>query len=206
MLDLRWHGKHSSYRASLQARRVHRRGCCFLATTTCTSSAGFFYIPKFNQRCIKSMSILYCFPCHTNACKHFFIFQFLNQQWRDQKEQRVSVQLQKNVKMWTQRWKNLCYKLFFVLFFLICTASTDISHPANIGLITGFTIIGVILVAAIVYIFLKKKGRQLITVKLTTFENPLFFTQESKPDVVEPTTITESELTENTEQPTIIDI
>lgn len=89
--------------------------------------------------------------------------------------------------------------------FLIC-AGTDIRHPANIGLIVVFGTFGIIILAAIIYFFLKKSGRQLITNKLTTFENPLFFSRESKPDVVEPTTVTETQEKENIEHPSIIQI
>lgn len=91
------------------------------------------------------------------------------------------------------------------LFFLFICAVPYMSHRVNLGLIIGFAVIVSIFLIAI-YVFLKKRGSQLITKKLTNFENPLFFSHESKPDVVAPTAITEAEEMEKTEQPTTITI
>lgn len=92
------------------------------------------------------------------------------------------------------------------LFFLFICVVPYVIPQANLGLIIGFAVIVTVFLSSVMYIFLKKRGSQLIPKKLTHFENPVFFSHESKPDVVEPTTITESEETENTEQPSIIQI
>lgn len=92
------------------------------------------------------------------------------------------------------------------LFFLFPCAVPDLGHPANLALIIGFAVIVAIFLTSGIYVFVKKRGSQIITKKLTNFENPLFVTQESKPDVVEPTVITETEEKEKTEHPTILQL
>lgn len=86
-------------------------------------------------------------------------------------------------------------------FFLIF-AGIDLSHGGHIAWIVVSAITGIIIVAVVAYIVLKKKGHLLRSIpdKIMTFENPLLSsTLMSKNGLAELNKIVENEEKENTD-------